>query len=62
MRSFIYLGLLAGVGFIALGYTARSPGQAAISNTVIAVGILVFFVSAVGLALSILQGRPGNRD
>ena len=61
MRSFIYLGMLAGVGFTVLGYTARSPGQSAISNTVIAVGILVFLVSAAGLALSIIQGRPKNR-
>lgn len=56
MRSFIILGLLAGLGFVLLGYAARTPGQAAISNTVILIGILILVVSGAGLVLSLVRG------
>lgn len=53
MRNLAILGLAIGGGFVLLGYVARTPGQEALSNAVMAVGLAVIgfilVVSAIGL-------------
>lgn len=58
MRNLAIIGLFIGIAFFLLGYFARTPGQEALSNAVIAIGVaLILFVGVIAVTSFVIRAR-----
>lgn len=57
MRNLLVIGIAIGLGFTLLGYVARTPGQTALSNAVIAIGVFILVFVLVVYAVRRFGGR-----
>ena len=60
MKKLALIGIAGGTGLVLLGVIARSPGQAAISNAVIAAGILIILFVVVLSVILRFKGPSGS--
>ncbi len=57
MKNLSLIAAVAGVGFILLGFFARSPGQTALSNAVMAIGVAMLLFVGVITAMPLFMKR-----